>query len=123
QRTTRGIRQVLLLDRLRDRVGIAGEPRVFGADVALELGELTYELRGLIGLGQPSRLERRLSSTEAFHQLCHPLRLFRERAGAGEERDRGEPLGKSIDPGCNVALKGERRVLEPSLEALGVPGR
>jgi len=57
QRASRGVGEVLLLDRLRDRVRIAREPGVLGADVTLELGELAHELGGLVGLGQPRRFE------------------------------------------------------------------
>ena len=56
QRPAGGVGQVLLLDRPADGLGVAGEPRVLGADVALELGELAHELGGLVGLREPRRL-------------------------------------------------------------------
>ena len=92
QRRVRRVGQVLLVDRGADGLGIAGEPRVLGADVTLELGELAHELGRLVGLREPRRLERRLAAAERLDELRQPLGLVRERAGALEERDRAEPL-------------------------------
>ena len=92
------VRQVLLVDRGRDRLRVAGEPRVLGADVTLELRELAHELGRLVGLGQSRRLERRLATAERLDELRKPLRLVAKEPAPGEERDRTEPLrrGSSI---------------------------
>ena len=108
--------QVLLVDRGRDRLGIAGEPCVLAADVTLELGELADELGGLVGLRQPRRLERRLAPAEALRRAWQALGLVGERAAAGEERDRAETLGEAVDPHLDVALERERGIFQAALD-------
>ena len=46
------VREVLLLDPGADPLGKAGEPRVLGADVTFQVGELPHELGRLVRLGQ-----------------------------------------------------------------------
>ncbi len=75
ERSVRRVRQVLLVDRSRDRLRVTGEPRVLGADVTLELRELTNELGRLVRLGQSRSLERRLTTTERLDELREPPRL------------------------------------------------
>ena len=61
QGPARRIRQVLLVDRGADGLRVAGEARVLGADVTLEIGKLAHELGCLVGLREPGRLVRCLS--------------------------------------------------------------
>ena len=113
ERSVRRIRQVLLVDRSRDRLRVTGEPRVLGADVTLELRELANELGRLIRLGQSRSLERRLTTTERLDELRKPPRLVGIASAAGEERDRTEPLRETVEPHLEVTLERERRVLQP----------
>ena len=106
----------MLLDRRADRLGIAGEPRILRADVALEVGELAHELGRLVGLREPRRLARGLAAAEPLDEADQPLRLVGERPRAGKERDRAELGREAVDPLLHVALEGEARVLEPALE-------
>ena len=71
------VRQVLLLDRRAHRLGVAGEPRVLGADVALEVRELAHELGGLVGLREPRRLARRVAAAELPDELRAAVGLVR----------------------------------------------
>ena len=52
QRALGRVRKVLLLDPGAHTLGKAGEPRVLGADVTFQVGELPHELGGLVRLGQ-----------------------------------------------------------------------
>ncbi len=122
QRPAGGIGQVLLLDRSAHRLGVAGQARVLGADPALELRELAYELGGLVGLRQPGRLERRVSPTEPLDQLLQPLGLVGERASAFEERDARQARRQAVDPGLDVALEAEGGIVEAVLQDLRVAG-
>ena len=78
---------MLLCDGAADRLGVTAQPRVLGADDALQLGELAHELRGLVRLGQPGGLARVFVSVELPDELDEPRRLVRERAAALDERD------------------------------------
>jgi hypothetical protein len=60
--------QVLLGDRGADGLGEAGQACVLGADVPFEIRKLAYELRRLIGLGEPGCLARRVSTAERLDQ-------------------------------------------------------
>src|SRR5206468_3807988 len=68
ERGARRIREVVLLDRGAHRLGVAGEPRVLRADVALEVGELADELGRLVGLREPRRLARGVPAAEALDE-------------------------------------------------------
>ena len=98
QRAAGGVRQVLLLDRRAHRLGVAGEPRVLGADVALELGELAHELGGLVGLREPRRLARAPRRRRARRRARRAARVLSANdAGARDERDRAELAGEPLD--------------------------
>ena len=122
QRAARRVRQVLLLDRGDHRFGIAGQPRVLGPDVPLEIGKLAHELRGLVGLRQARSLQRRLAAAELARQPAQAVGLVGEGARPLEEGDRAEVLGKLVDPAADVPLEREARVVEPALEHVLVPG-
>ncbi len=118
-----GVGQVLLLDGHADRLGESREPRVLGADVALEVGELADELRGLVGLREPRRLPamplrrrgpRRAPSSRSVLSANVP-------APATNVIDAELP-GQRLDAHRDVALERERRVLEPPVEHALVPG-
>ena len=121
KRPARSSRQVLLLDRGANRLGVTREARVLGADVALEVRELADELRRLVSLGEPCRLESRVASAETRDEVDEPSRLVRERAAAFEERDRGEAAGEGVDADVQVPLEREGGVVEPVLEHALVP--
>ena len=112
--------QVVLGDRDAHVVGIAGEPRVLGADDSLEFGELAHELRGLVRLREPGGLARVLVAAELPDEVDEPRRLVGERPAALEERDPVEPPCELIDADRDVAVEGEGRVLEPRVEHLRV---
>ena len=103
-RGTGGVRQVLLADRLGDRLGQPGAPCIDGADVALELGELADEPRGLVRLGEPRRhagrarasAHRSRSRPRAGDERLDPRRLVGERAGAGVEADAAEAAREAL---------------------------
>jgi len=122
QRPAGGVRQVLLLDGRADSLGVPRESSVLGADVPLEVGKLAYELRRLVGLRQPRRLECRLAAAELRDEAPEPLRLVREGARALEVGDRAEALGERVDPDPHVALEREARVVQPALEHVLVAG-
>ena len=121
-RPVRRVGQVLLLDRRAHALREPREARVLGADVPLEVGELADELRGLVGLGQPSGLARDVAAPLLGDQRLEPSRLVREAARAGDERDRAQLAGKLLDPLADVAFEREVRVCEPSFEDTLVAG-
>src|SRR5207244_1608355 len=67
-------------------------------------------------------LTRRLAASESRDEVEQPLRLLRERARPGEERDVVEPRRELVDPDLDVALEREARVVEPTLEHTLVTG-
>ena len=70
--------QELLADRARDVVAEALGARVLLADVALELGELLHQRRGLVGLRQPRRgAARRVVAAERLDERHDALRACR----------------------------------------------
>ena len=101
-------------DRLRE----AGEPRVLGADVALEVGELAHELGGLVGLREPRRLQRGLAAAELARRARAAASVLSANVPA-PSKNVIEPsaLGEPLDPDGHVALERERRVLEPAPRA------
>ena len=122
QRRVGGVGKVLLVDRPHDLVGPAGEARVLGADVPLEVGELADELGRLVGLRQPRRLDPVRPRPEALDEVDEPLRLVGERAGAGDVGDRPELRRERVDPLRDVAVEREAGVVEAVLEHRDVAG-
>ena len=60
--------KVLLVHRGADRLREACEPRILGADVPLEIGELADELGSLVGLGEPGRLAGGIAASERIDE-------------------------------------------------------
>ena len=123
-RGTGGVGQVLLADRLGDRLGQAGPPCIDGADVALELGELADEPRGLVRLGEPRRHQGVLPRLGIARDLVREhgderldaRRLVGERPGAGVEADAAESAREALQPDLEVLRERERRVVETAAD-------
>ena len=123
-RGTGGVGQVLLADRLGDRLGQAGPPCIDGTDVALELGELADEPRGLVRLGEPRRHQGVLARLRIARDLVREhgderldaRRLVGERPGAGVEADAAESAREALEPDLEVLRERERRVVETAAD-------
>ena len=95
-----------------------------GTDVALELGELADEPRGLVRLGEPRRHEGVLARLRIARDLvCEhgderldARRLVGERPGAGVEADAAETAREALEPDLEVLRERERRVVETAAD-------
>ena len=102
--------QILIRDRLPDRLGLTFAARVDAAHRALQLGELAHHVGREIGLREPARLARRAASTQVRAPIADPRSRPRAAPGAAPSRD-------SCRAACGTAacqaieLRFERRLL------------